>query len=65
MQFGRPLDFEGGPQIAFLDIGANKIRKNGVLDRVFKKHEFQWTFDAKIERPDFVKNEFGRSHVAN
>ena len=58
--FGRPLDFEGGPQIAFLDIEANKMRNNGVLDRVLQKHEFQRTFDAKIQRPDLVKNEFGR-----
>jgi hypothetical protein len=46
--FGRPLDFEGGPKIAFLDIEANKMRKNGVLDRGLKKHEFQRIFDAKM-----------------
>ena len=60
MPFARRLDFEGVPQIAFLDIEANKMRKNGVLDRVMKKHEFQWIFDAEILGPDLVKNEFGR-----
>ena len=48
----------------FFCIDSNKIRKNGILDRVFKKHEFHWTFDAKIQGPDRVKNEFGRRNVA-
>ena len=60
MPFGRPPDFEGGPQIVFLDIEANKMRKNGVLDCVLKKHELQWIFDNKILGPDLVKNELGR-----
>ena len=63
LSFGRPLDFEGGPQIAVLDIEENKMRKNGVLDRVLKKHEFQWIFDAQIQRPDLIKNEFGSLRV--
>ena len=62
--FCTPLDLEGGPQISFLDTEANKMCKNGVLDRVLKKHEFQWIFGAKIQGPDLVKNEFGRLHVA-
>ena len=62
--FARQLHFEGGPQIVFLEIEANKMRRNGVLDRVLKKHEFQWIFDAKVQGPDLVKNEFGRWPVA-
>ena len=58
--FGRPLDFERGPQIAFLDIEVNKMRNSGVLDRVLLTHEFQWIFDVKVQGPDQVKNEFGR-----
>jgi hypothetical protein len=49
MPFFTPLDFEGGPQIEPFGIEANKIRKNGVLDRVTKKHEFQW---IQNERPE-------------
>ena len=64
VQFGLPLDFEGGPQISFMGIEANKIRKNAVIDRVLKKHEFQWISDAKIRGPDLVKNEFGSWCVA-
>ena len=37
--------------------------KNGVLDCVLKKQEFQWIFDAKTQRLDFVENEFGRCPV--
>ena len=42
------------------DIEANKMRINGVLDRVLKKHEFQSIFDATIQGPDLIKNKFGR-----
>ena len=55
-----PADFEGCPEIEFFGIDSNKMRKNGALDRVLKKHEFHWTLDAKIQRPEMVKNEFGR-----
>ena len=56
---GRPCS-----KIAFLDIQANQMRKTGVLDRVLKKDEFQWIFDAKIQGPDLVKDGFGRRPVA-
>ena len=52
--FGRPLNFEGSPQIACLDIEENKTRKNGVLDRVLKKHEFAMDFRCQNERPEVV-----------
>ena len=45
---------EGGPQIAFLDTEANKMRKNRVLDRVLKKHEFTIDFRCQNERPEVV-----------
>ena len=60
MPFACPLDFEGGPKTAFWDIEANKMRKDGVPDRVLKKHELQWISDAKIQGLDLVKNEFGK-----
>ena len=41
MPFCTPLDFEGGPQIVFLDIEANKMKKKGVLDRVLKQKQKQ------------------------
>ena len=34
---------------SFLDIEANKMRKNGVIDRALKKHDFQLIFDVKIQ----------------
>ena len=43
---------QSAPKIEFFGIDSNKMRKNGVLDRVLKKHEFHWTFDAKIQRPE-------------
>ena len=39
---------------------TNKIRKSGALELVLNKYEFRWTFDAKTQGPDLVKNEFGR-----
>ena len=54
MPFARQLDFEGGPKSYFWT-EANKMRKSGVLDRVLKKQEFQWIFDARIQGPDLVK----------
>ena len=52
-----------GPQIDLFGIDSNKVKKNGLLDRVLKKQEFQLTFDAKIQGPDLVKNELGRWYV--
>ena len=49
------MDFEGGPQTESLDIGANKMGKHGVLDRVLKKHEFTMDFRYQNERPVMVK----------
>ena len=60
MPFWRQLDFEGCPLIEFVGIDSNIMGKNGVLDRVLKKHELHWTFNAKVQRPDLVKNKFGR-----
>ena len=59
MSFCTPLDFEGGPKIASVDIEADKIRKNGVLDRVLQQIICSWIFDAKIQGRDQLKNEFG------
>ena len=53
MPFGRPLDLEGGPQIAFFDIEANRMIKNG--DRFLKKHEFTMDFRCQNERPEMVQ----------
>ena len=47
--FGRPRDFEGASKIAFVDIEVNKMRQNGVLDPVLKKHEFTLVFNEMPE----------------
>ena len=57
--FGRSLGFEGGPQIASLDIEADRMRKNGVLDRVLKETttttEFTIDFRCQNEMPEIVE----------
>ena len=43
------LDFEGNPNIAFVDIVANKMEKNWVLDRALKRHEFTMDFRCQMK----------------
>ena len=40
------------------------MRKNVVLDRDLKKHEFLMDFDAKMGGPKLLKRVFRISHVA-
>ena len=51
----RPFDFEGGPQIQLFDIEANRMRKNGFLDRVLRKHEFSIDVRCQNEMSEMVK----------
>ena len=47
--FGAHWILKGVPKSSFLDMQANRMRNNGVIDRVLKKHEFQLIFDANIQ----------------
>ena len=58
MTFCTPLDFEGGPKITCLDIEANTMIKNGVLDRVLKLHQFSMGSQYQNEVPEMVKQVF-------
>ena len=42
--FGRQLDFEGGPKIAFLVIMLEKNEENEVRERFREKHEILMDF---------------------
>ncbi len=42
--FGSPVDFEGGPKIAFLVIMLEKNEKKEVRERFRKKHEIWMDF---------------------
>ena len=54
--FGPNWISKGVHKFRFL-VDSNKMRKNAVLDRVLKKHEFQLILDAKMGRPKLFKKE--------
>ena len=53
--FWTPVDFEGGPKIAFSAIMLEKSEKRGSRSGSGKNMKFRRVFDAKMGGPEMVK----------